>query len=210
MKKFDFTNGIVEGAEWVSRLALLNLVWLLFSLPIITAIPATNALFYILHLWSQGERTIPIFKTFGDYFKSHFWEGFKTGTPALVILVILLLDSWYLANLASPPAWIQIYKYVIYVAFVLFSLTVLFYFPLTKKLTTSLPKQFLTGFVLMVGHPIISLGLLLVTVALIFVLLRWPALLFFFSASGLGWIATIASKNAFSKTMVKTLKYIEN
>lgn len=210
MKKFDFTNGIVEGAEWISRLAILNLVWLLFSLPIVTAIPATNALFYVLHLWSEGERTMPIFKTFWDYFKSHFWKGYKIGLPAFGILVILLLDSWYLSNLTSTAAWIQIYKYVIYVASILFSLTVLFYFPLTKKMTTSLPKQFLTGFVLMAGHSLISLGLLFASVTLIFVLLRWPALLFFFSGSGLGWIATLATKKAFNKTMAKTLKSTRN
>lgn len=210
MKKFDLTNGIVEGAEWISRLAVLNLVWLLFSLPIVTSIPATNALFYVLHLWSHGDHSLPIFKTFWDYFKTHFWEGYKIGLPVLGIVVVLLLDSWYLTNLASPATWIQIYKYVIYVVSILFSLTTLFYFPLTKKMTVSLPKKVLTGFVLMIGHPLISLGLILASAALIFVLLRWPALLFFFSVSGFGWIATLATKKAFNKTMVKRLNSIQN
>ncbi|MBM6614256.1 DUF624 domain-containing protein [Desemzia sp. RIT804] len=203
MKKFDFTNGIVEGTEWVSRLAVLNLVWLLFSLPIITAIPATNTLFYILDLWSQGETALPIFSTFRDHFKIHFWEGYKIGLLIFGILVILLLDSWYLTDLVSPAAWVQIYQYVIYVIAVLFGLTTLFYFPLTKKLTTSLPKRFLTGFVLMAGHPLISLGLLLASGLLIFIFLRWSALMFFFSASGIGWIATIAAKKALRKTIQK-------
>ncbi|MFL2100687.1 YesL family protein [Desemzia sp. FAM 23991] len=210
MKKFDFTNGIVEGTEWISRLAVLNLVWLLFSLPLVTAIPATNALFHILHLWSQGETSVPIFKTFHHYFKSHFWEGYKIGLPVFGISAILFLDSWYLASLSSPAAWIQVYKYVIYVASILFGLTALFYFPLTKKLTTSLPKKFLTGFVLMAGHPLISLGLFLISGVLLFVLLRWPALFFFFSVSGLGWIATIAVKTTFTKTLLKKIHSVQS
>lgn len=203
MKRFDLSKGIVTGTEWIARLALLNLIWLLFSIPVITLIPATNTLFYLLNLWSNGETSQPIFKTFWHHFKTHFWDGYKVGTPIFIILVILLLDQWYLNSLSTPSAWIHIYQYVLYFFSILFSLTALFYAALSKKLPLTFPKRLLTSLLMMIGHPVISGGLLLTVLLLLFIFSNWPAMLFFFSASGIGWAATLATKKAVAKTIQK-------
>lgn len=205
MKKFDLTKGIVTGTEWISRLAILNLVWLLFSLPIITLIPATNTLFYLFNLWSNGETSQPILKTFWYHFKTHFWSGYKAGFPIFIVFVILLLDQWYLNSLPNLSAWIHIYQYVLYFFSILFSLTALFYAALLQEFTLSLtlPKQLLTSLLIMVGHPLISLGLLLTVLLLLFVFSIWPAMVLFFSASGIGWTATLATRKAVTKSLQK-------
>lgn len=205
MKKFDLTKGIVTGTEWISRLAMLNLVWLLFSIPLITLIPATNTLFHLLNIWSNGETSQPILKTFWQHFKTHFWSGYKIGFPIFIIFVILLLDQWYLNSLTDLSAWIHIYQYVLYFFSVLFSLTALFYAALSQEstLTLTLPKQLFTSLLMMVGHPLISLGLLFTVSLLLLVFSIWPAMLLFFSASGIGWAATLAAKKAVTKTLQK-------
>lgn len=203
MKKFDLTKGLVTGTEWVSRLAILNLVWLLFSLPILTMIPATNTLFYILHQWSNGETSLPIFNTFWTHLKTHFWNGYKIGLPIFIVVIILFIDRWILNSISNPPAWVQIYLYVLYFFSILFSLTALFFAALSKKLTLTIPKQLLTSFLLMIGHPLVSLGLLATVLLLLLLFSIWPAMIFFFSASGIGWAATIAVKKAFTKMVQK-------
>lgn len=203
MKKIDLTKGVVSSTEWIARLAILNLIWLLFSIPIVTIFPATNTLFYILHLWANGETTGSILKTFWTHFKAHFWTGYKVGLPIFILLLILFIDRWFLEQLSSQAGWIQIYQYVLYFLTILFCLTALFYVTLTKIVQLPLRKQFLTSFFLMIGHPLISFGLLLTVMVLLFIFSRWPALLFFFSGSGIGWAATLATKKAVSKTIQK-------
>lgn len=205
MKKFDLTKGVVTSTEWVSRLAMLNLVWLLFSIPIITIIPATNTLFHLLNLWSNGETCQPIFKTFWHHFKTYFWKGYRAGLPVFIVFIILLLDQWYLNSLTDLSAWIPIYQYVLFFFSILFSLTALFYIALSQEFTQRLPvpKQLLTSLLVMVGHPLISLGLLVTVLLLLLVFSIWPAMLLFFSASGIGWATTLATKKAVAKTLQK-------
>lgn len=196
MKRFDFSNGIVIATEWISRLAIANLMWLMCSLPIVTLIPATNALFHLFAVWSKGEDTPSTAKTFWHSFKNQFWDSYKAGGLVCGVLVVLLLDSWILTLLAQTQAWLHIYKYVLYITTILFSLTSLFYFPLTKKLSGTVPKQLLTAFWLLIRHPVLSLLLAAACILLVIVLLRFPALLFFFSGSGIAGLATMFTNKA--------------
>ncbi|MER2293703.1 MAG: DUF624 domain-containing protein [Desemzia incerta] len=206
MKKFDFSNGIVVATEWISRLAIANLMWLLCSLPIITLIPATNALFRLFYLWSKGEDTPSTAKTFWDSFKKVFWNSYKGAGLVWGVLVVLLLDSWILTLLAQTQAWLHIYKYVLYMTTFLFSLTALYYFPLSKKLSGSGPKQLLTAFWLMIGHPVLSLLLAASCMLLVIILLRFPALLFFFSGTGLAGLATMFTNKAIYHSSMRKKK----
>ena len=202
MKKFDFSNGIVVATEWISRLAIANLMWLMCSLPVVTLIPATNALFHLFALWSNGEDTPSIAKTFWSSFKNQFWNSYKACGLVWSIFFILLLDSWFLTHLAQMQAWLHIYKYVLYITTILFSLTALYYFPLTKKLRGTVLKQLLTAFWLMIKHPVLSLLLAVSSILLVIVLLRFPALLFFFSGSGVAGLATVfVNKAIYHNTM---------
>ena len=206
MKKFDLTNSVVEGTEWFSRLAIVNLIWLLFSLPIITLIPATGALFQLMSDWSNGETAKPIFRNFMHYFKQNFWSSFKIGLPVCIIMFILFLDSWFLNTQMTATAGIQIYKYALYTFGILFGLTSLYSCPLSKKVNVSVSRLFLTGMVLMVSQPLISLLLLISIIVMAIVLLKWPALAFFFSVSVLAWLATLAMEKAYKKTANNTVK----
>lgn len=183
MKKFDLTNSVVEGTEWFSRLAIVNLIWLLFSLPIITLIPATDALFQVTNDWSNGKTNKSLFRTFMYYFKQNFWSSFKIGLPVCIIMFILFLDSWFLNTQMTATAGIQIYKYALYTFGILFGLTSLYSCPLSKKVNVSVSRLFLTGMVLMVSQPLISLLLLISIIVMAIVLLKWPALAFFFQSA---------------------------
>ena len=206
MKKFDLTNSVVEGTEWFSRLTIVNLIWLLFSLPIITLIPATDALFQVTNDWSNGKTNKSLFRTFMYYFKQNFWSSFKIGLPICFIMFILFLDSWFLNTQMTATAGIQIYKYALYTFGILFGLTSLYSCPLSKKVNVSVSRLFLTGMVLMVSQPLISLLLLISIIVMAIVLLKWPALAFFFSVSVLAWLATLAMEKAYKKTANNTVK----
>lgn len=206
MKKFDLTNSVVEGTEWFSRLAIVNLIWLLFSLPIITLIPATDALFQVTNDWSNGKTNKSLFRTFMYYFKQNFWSSFKIGLPVCIIMFILFLDSWFLNTQMTATAGIQIYKYALYTFGILFGLTSLYSCPLSKKVNVSVSRLFLTGMVIMISQPLISLLLLISIIVMAIVLLKWPVLGFFFLVSLVAWLATLAMEKAYKKTANNTVK----
>lgn len=206
MKKFDLTNSVVEGTEWISRLAIANLVWLLFSLPLITLVPATDALFQVTNDWSNGKTNKSLFRTFMYYFKQNFWSSFKIGLPICFIMFILFLDSWFLNTQMTATAGIQIYKYALYTFGILFGLTSLYSCPLSKKENVSVSRLFLTGMVIMISQPLISLLLLISIIVMVIVLLKWPVLGFFFLVSLVAWLATLAMEKAYKKTAKNIVK----
>lgn len=72
MEMNGLMGGIYRVAEWIMRLALLNLLWLGFTIAGLIAgglFPATQAAFAISRQWIRGETELPIFKTFLTYFK---------------------------------------------------------------------------------------------------------------------------------------------
>lgn len=200
MKKIDTSKIVVKGTEWISNMAILNLAWLLFSLPIVTIIPATDALFDVLHDWEVETPSESIFHLFTQSFKKNFKHSYKFGLPIFLIAAIFVLDIVFLSMQTIPDAWFQLFKYALYTLSVLFLVGVLFGYPLSKRIQTTTPRTFLMGLMMAVGHPLISVGLLISLVVICFVLLRWPALLFFFSASGIAWISTKAVSLAVQKT----------
>lgn len=199
LKKIDTTKIVVKATEWVSNMAILNLTWLLFSLPIITIIPATDALFNVIHDWEAETPSEPIFHLFTQSFKKNFKHSYKFGLPMFLIAAIFVLDIVFLSMQTIPDAWFQLFKYALYTLSILFLLGALFSYPLSKRIQTTPLRTFLSGLMLAIGHPIISLGLLLSLIIILFILLRWPALLFFFSVSGIAWLSTKAVTQATKK-----------
>ena len=75
-------------------LLVLNWLWLLCSLPVVTAGPATVALYAVTQKLVR-EEPVSLVKDFFKAFKEEFWKsaamGFLVGIPALVAVV----DAWF-------------------------------------------------------------------------------------------------------------------
>lgn len=69
---------------------VVNLLWLLLQLPLITAVPATLALYYVANRKAHGEVT-----DVGDFFfafKHTFWTAWRWGLLNLLVVFFLLGD----------------------------------------------------------------------------------------------------------------------
>jgi uncharacterized membrane protein YesL len=59
------TNGVYRFCEWVTRLAYLNLLWIMFSLAglvVFGVMPSTIAMYTVTRRWLTEDVDIPIFK----------------------------------------------------------------------------------------------------------------------------------------------------
>lgn len=192
LKKIDFTKIIVRGTEWFSNLALLNLCWLLFSLPILTIIPATDAVFDVVHEWETLGKTTTVFQHFKTAFKKNIKNSYKLGLPILIGLIVVIIDLYIISQIDLPSAWFQIFKYAFYTFVFLLVLSVLYVYPLMKQMGETPIRLFVVALLMAIGHPLTTLGVIVTLVALIVIYSIWPSMLFFFGMSSVAWIMTKA------------------
>lgn len=112
--------------SFLGRLILLNLLWIVCSLPVVTAGASTTALFYCtLKLHKDGD-----INTFKDFFKS-FRQNFRQST-AIWAVMVLLVGIIYMEKQAvttMPGSMQQLFSYVIIAVCIPLVLTALYIFP---------------------------------------------------------------------------------
>lgn len=199
LKRIDFTDLVVRGTEWFSNLALLNLCWLLFSLPIVTLIPSTDTVFEIVHEWETEGKTENIFYHFKRVFQKNFKSSFKLGLPIFLLLLILVADLYFLSTQTLTAPWFQILKYAFYFFSVLFIIALLYVYPLMKWTGEKHIRLIITGFLLTVGHPVTSVGLFFSLLVLLIVYSIWPGMFLFFALSSIAWLMTKALAHIIEK-----------
>lgn len=192
MKKNDLTSLVVNFTEWFSSIVILNLCWLLFSLPLITIIPATDVVFEMIYQWKTTEKPKEIFKEFKFNFLKHFKKSYRLDLPILIVLLIIGIDVYFLNRLTIDTAWFQILKYAFYTLAVMVLLTVLFSYCLSKVLENTSFQIFLIGFLLLIGKPIITLAVVASLLLMIIIISIFPSMLFFISMSGIAWLGMTA------------------
>ncbi len=192
VKHINSSSWVVRATTWFSSLAILNLCWLLFSFPVVTLIPATDAVFEVLNDWENGREGGSVFRMFFFYFKQNFWNSFRWGLPLLIAAVIIGVDVYFLTQQTLAATWFQIFKYAFYTVVLLFVLAVIYGYPLSKQLNNQHIRMVLMGLFSAVGNPLVTAAVIGGLIVLGVIFWFFPAMLFFFSLSGPAWIGTRA------------------
>jgi len=190
MRSKGFIHTMDVFFRWVTRLAFVNVLWILFSilgLGVAGIFPATVAGLGITRKWLMGEKEIPIWKAFKTYFKSNFLKANLTGWLLSVIGVVLYLNYHVINQMTGDYLFISIFAFYLVVFF--YFLIVIWVFPLLSHYEATIRQQIKNAFILGVGKIHYSLLMLLWLFVVLYISLEFPsALIFFtFSISMLGW-----------------------
>lgn len=144
----------------VAKLLYLNLICLLFSLPIITIFPSIFALVKLINDSTLNEETSvkSLFHQFKDYFFTSIESSFKFALIIVPILIIVGIDLVILSTISSPLA--EVVKYaVLFTSFILFIVSnyALFLYTTTAQ---SLKHSWMLGLIYVVKNPLHSLFLI--------------------------------------------------
>src|SRR5690625_124019 len=115
--------------DWVTRIALLNILWIAFTilgLGFLGLFPATTATFIIARKWVSGETDIPVVKTFWNSYKKDFVQGNLLGYLLSVVAYVLYLDFVFLTVSPSNAVYLLTIPFVL-ITFI-FTLTVFYVF----------------------------------------------------------------------------------
>ena len=214
------TDGLFGGlyliTEWATRLAVTNLLWLFFNIPIIfvglnllitdtdgefiffSAIimillpffffPATTAMFALVRRWVLNEVDIPLVRSFWKYYKENYVRSMLGGFVIVLIWAILLIDYFYFVNFVN-----DLLKYLFYALFFFVAMFTIHFFSNTVHFQTKLRISLKNALYMTLKNPIISLIVTLMNIIIVVISLKIaPFLLLFFTASLITCMSFIA------------------
>ncbi len=158
---FNPQNRFWSFVEKIANLFLLSFLWLLFSLPVVTAGAATTALFsYTLQLARDEEGYV--WQTFWKSFKENFLQATAEWILMAAAGLFLLADLYCCQFLPFPQAVRWAARVVLASAFFVYFLTCLYVFPLTAFFRVTLKNAVTHSFIMAVGNLYVSVTILVI------------------------------------------------
>ncbi|WP_244986989.1 YesL family protein [Oceanobacillus caeni] len=189
-----YANGFVSTldriATWITRMALLNLLWVLYSLLgllIAGVFPATIATLGVVRKWMMGEQDIKIWKTFRKIYKQEFTSGNGLGWVLTGIGGVLYLN--YKAIQAFGGQLSFIVPFAFYLLLFLYTIIIIWSFPLKAHYHAGVFQHIKNALVIGITKIRISIATIITLFAVVYLSLEIPTLILFFifSLSALIW-----------------------
>src|SRR3954471_19403052 len=121
-----FESALYQIINTISNFFLLNILWLLMCLPIVTIFPATAALFAVLREW-QTKRSTQLFTLFFRYFKENLVQSVMLSIIWAFCSSILYVDFLFTNQMTSNLK--PIFSITLFLVTILFSFTTIYLFP---------------------------------------------------------------------------------
>jgi uncharacterized membrane protein YesL len=137
--------------DWIWRLTWLNLLWLLFSLPLITVIPSTFAMYAVVNKWTKDEE-VNIWLTFIKSFKNYFLKSYSLGS-VLVLIGVFLYADFIILNNQTEEVFI-IVRYAVIIFTILYLPVAFFSIPVFIEYNLSWYKSLSVAFIIAMQHPL--------------------------------------------------------
>lgn len=202
-------GGLYRVTEWITRLAVTNLLWFLSSSPFIllivlslisteasmalfvllialiiapvTFFPATTAMFSMARKWANGDEDAPLFKGFVRGYKENYKQSIVGGLFYSLILGIVVFNIRFYSEMDMQFSGILTVVFIIIFVIVLITMFNFFSFLVHVRLDTR--KLFRNAVLITLGKPGTTLMLILATFAVGFTTYKFPGIIFFFSGS---------------------------
>lgn len=197
--------------DWVTRIALLNVLWIVFTilgLGFLGLFPSFSATFTIARKWVNGETDIPVVKTFWQYYKKDFVKSNLLGYLLSVVGYVLYLDFVFLTVSPSKAVYLLTIPFVL-IAFI-FTLTLLYVFPVFVYYDMKLFQVLKSSFFMMLLNPLQTLIMIIGCLGLGVILWAFQGLAIFFGPAIFAMIIMMPAHRAFQRVKDKNMLIIEN
>ncbi|WP_256756805.1 YesL family protein [Cohnella sp. WQ 127256] len=208
MEMRGMMGGFYKLSEWIMRLSVTNVLWLLTSIPFwflvivflnasevgqlqaviiplavvapFTLFPATSAMFSVARKWVLGDTDVPLLKTFFRSYKQNYVQAMLGGIVYALLFAILIIDfQVYLKQMAGY----QLLAYLFVALMLLLLISLLHFFSLLSHFHMKTIQLLKNALILTIGRPIRSLIMAIGAVAVLFISTRFTFLIPFFFGS---------------------------
>ncbi|MBM7677549.1 YesL family protein [Gracilibacillus alcaliphilus] len=162
-------NRLYSFMEWMYRLVYVNVLWLLFSLPVITAIPSFYAMLSIIDKWKNDEKDFAVFSQFTSECKRYFWKSYQNSLLYIIIIGVLIIDFSILRNSANES--LIVISYALLTLAALLIMVTFYAVPISVKFSLKHYKVMMLSLALMIKQPVRSLTAIVIPIFSIALLL---------------------------------------
>ena len=146
---FDSENPVMRFLSRLVDLAVLNIVTVIYSIPLVTFGGAMAAMNYVLLHLVRGDETYVI-RMFRKSFGDNFRQGVPEGLLVILIAVITAVDMWALHG--SESRLLTVMMIIITIAAVFIFVTAVYMFALQSRYENTVKGTIMNAFRLSVGN----------------------------------------------------------
>ena len=202
MGAFHPDSEFMQALGRVADFVILNVLCVLFSLPVVTAGAAMTAKYYVSMKIIRGEEPVA-FQAFWRSFRDNFKQATMIWLPALVILLVLAWD-WYAVVYGDSQGMPAAGRILLLVMTLLVCMVIYAVFPFLARFQMSTSEALKGAMVFCFLH-FPKMLLVLLVIALPYVLALW----YIEWALGLWFFITTVALYYISRMFVKEFKKIE-
>ena len=198
MELSGWMNMVYKICQWLSRLAYLNLLWLLFmflGVLVVGAAPSTAAMFTVIRKWVRGHYNVPIFRLFWETYQAEFKKANYLGGFIITVLLMFWLSWRLISSLEGSLVPIMTGVYLGIMA--LWLVIMLYLFPVfvhfEGKTLHSVKKALIIG----ISYPFYTIGMIMAVAALLGLSLLFPGAGLLLTGSGIGFVLMYLANKVF-------------
>lgn len=200
-KFFSYDGTFFTVLNRISDIIILNILWIVCCIPIVTIGASTTALLYVTMKITSGEDAY-IVKKFFKSFKENFLQSTAIWLIMLAIGAMLICDYIFLGKMnLNNMIYTAIFSATSLVALI-YGMILVYIFPLQAKLVNKIKHTFKNALLLSFRHlPTTVLLMLLVYVPLFVMCYTFATLFFvwfFFAGSGIALICSLLYNRIFN------------
>ena len=150
MKKFfDMNNPLMRFLTLLVDLVIVNLMTLVFMIPIVTAGASLTAMNYVLFHLCRKDDTY-VMRMFIKSFKENFKQGIPEGLLLLLMVVVTTVDLW--AMHASDSKMLTFFMILISIIAAFLIVVFVYLFALQSRYENTVKETILNAFKLAIGN----------------------------------------------------------
>ena len=165
---FNMDNKFFTFMSRVADLIILNLLFLLCCIPIVTIGPAITAMYYVTMKMVRNEESY-IARSFFKSFKENFKQGIAIWMMALVLILLEFMDFFIMKQLSGGIY--TVVKYGLLVIALLMAMILQYVFPLLAKFYNTVKNTIRNALLMSLRHLPYTILMLLINIAPIIAML---------------------------------------
>lgn len=196
---FDVDNRFFRFVTKITNLLLLNILWTIFSLPVITMGAATSAVYYVTLKMVRNEEGY-IIKSFWKAFRQNLKQGIIIEVILLVCGVVLLSDIRFFLLMGGTMGYIAAAIFSISVVIYVFAM--IFIFPLVAKYSNTISGNLKNAVIMPLKHLPTSISMAILLIVMLYgVYTSIPLMVIFplIGVSGYAYVGSILFRSIFEK-----------
>ncbi|SFL69381.1 Uncharacterized membrane protein YesL [Gracilibacillus orientalis] len=204
-----YNEGILyKTTVWISRLAYLNILWLIFSvmgLLFLGFFPSVVAALAIERKWIRGNQDFSLFRQFWLEFKNNFKQANMIGYFLILVGGLIYVNIMLVNTLDHWVRWLLLF--LLFGLAFLVSIISAYIFPTFVHYNAKFIDYITFAFVVALVSPLHTILILINICAFFFIGYHFPGIIFIFTGSGITFITMWFSYQSLKKVENKMKFY---